>query len=71
MPGITRSRWNSPWKNRFGPHPDEGDGGIFRSDLGRGAFFKEDIFEIFRKHSDMAFLVFTHGGLIDEAWWSG
>ncbi|WP_298268503.1 radical SAM protein [Geobacter sp.] len=30
-------------------------------------FFKEDIFEIFRKHSDMAFLVFTHGGLIDEA----
>ncbi len=29
-------------------------------------FFKEDIFEIFRKHSDMAFLVFTHGGLIDE-----
>lgn len=30
-------------------------------------FFKQDIFEIFRKHSDMAFLVFTHGGLIDEA----
>jgi len=29
-------------------------------------FFKEDIFEIFAKHSDMAFLVFTHGGLIDE-----
>jgi MoaA/NifB/PqqE/SkfB family radical SAM enzyme len=29
-------------------------------------FFKEDIFDIFRKHSDMAFLVFTHGGLIDE-----
>ena len=29
-------------------------------------FFKEDIFEIFKKHSDMAFLVFTHGGLIDE-----
>jgi MoaA/NifB/PqqE/SkfB family radical SAM enzyme len=29
-------------------------------------FFKQDIFEIFRKHSDMAFLVFTHGGLIDE-----
>ncbi|WP_243689068.1 radical SAM protein [Geotalea toluenoxydans] len=24
-------------------------------------FFKDDIFEIFRKHSDMAFLVFTHG----------
>ena len=29
-------------------------------------FFKRDIFEIFRKHDDMAFLVFTHGGLIDE-----
>jgi MoaA/NifB/PqqE/SkfB family radical SAM enzyme len=29
-------------------------------------FFKKDIFEIFKKHSDMAFLVFTHGGLIDE-----
>ena len=29
-------------------------------------FFKEEIFEIFRKHDDMAFLVFTHGGLIDE-----
>lgn len=29
-------------------------------------FFKKDLFEIFRKHSDMAFLVFTHGGLIDE-----
>src|SRR5512138_1847253 len=29
-------------------------------------FFKQDIFEIFRKHSDMAFLVFTHGGLIDK-----
>jgi MoaA/NifB/PqqE/SkfB family radical SAM enzyme len=29
-------------------------------------FFKEDIFEIFKKHSDMSFLVFTHGGLIDE-----
>lgn len=29
-------------------------------------FFKDDIFEIFKKHSDMAFLVFTHGGLIDE-----
>jgi MoaA/NifB/PqqE/SkfB family radical SAM enzyme len=29
-------------------------------------FFKQDIFEIFRKHDDMAFLVFTHGGLIDE-----
>ncbi len=29
-------------------------------------FFMEGIFEIFRKHDDMAFLVFTHGGLIDE-----
>jgi MoaA/NifB/PqqE/SkfB family radical SAM enzyme len=29
-------------------------------------FFKDDIFEIFRRHDDMAFLVFTHGGLIDE-----
>jgi MoaA/NifB/PqqE/SkfB family radical SAM enzyme len=29
-------------------------------------FFKEEIFDIFRKHDDMAFLVFTHGGLIDE-----
>jgi len=29
-------------------------------------FYKEEIFEIFRKHDDMAFLVFTHGGLIDE-----
>ena len=29
-------------------------------------FFKEDIFDIFKKHCDMAFLVFTHGGLIDE-----
>ena len=29
-------------------------------------FFMTDIFEIFRKHSDMAFLVFTHGGLIDK-----
>ncbi|SNB47639.1 radical SAM protein [Geobacter sp. DSM 9736] len=30
-------------------------------------FFKQDIFEIFKKHNDMAFLVFTHGGLVDEA----
>ncbi len=28
-------------------------------------FFRDDIFDIFAKHSDMAFLVFTHGGLID------
>ncbi len=30
-------------------------------------FFMDGIFELFKKHSDMAFLVFTHGGLIDEA----
>lgn len=30
-------------------------------------FFKQGIFELFEKHSDMAFLVFTHGGLIDDA----
>ena len=29
-------------------------------------FYMEGIFEIFKKHNDMAFLVFTHGGLIDE-----
>lgn len=29
-------------------------------------FYMAGIFDIFRKHSDMAFLVFTHGGLIDE-----
>ena len=29
-------------------------------------FFMDGIFKIFKKHSDMAFLVFTHGGLIDE-----
>ena len=29
-------------------------------------FFMEGIFELFEKHSDMAFLVFTHGGLIDD-----
>ncbi len=29
-------------------------------------FYMKGIFDIFRKHSDMAFLVFTHGGLIDE-----
>ena len=29
-------------------------------------FYMAGIFEIFKKHSDMAFLVFTHGGLIDE-----
>lgn len=30
-------------------------------------FYMDGIFEVFKKHSDMAFLVFTHGGLIDEA----
>jgi MoaA/NifB/PqqE/SkfB family radical SAM enzyme len=29
-------------------------------------FYMQGIFEIFKKHDDMAFLVFTHGGLIDE-----
>jgi MoaA/NifB/PqqE/SkfB family radical SAM enzyme len=29
-------------------------------------FYMQGIFDIFKKHSDMAFLVFTHGGLIDE-----
>jgi MoaA/NifB/PqqE/SkfB family radical SAM enzyme len=29
-------------------------------------FFRKDIFEVFRRHQDVAFLVFTHGGLIDE-----
>lgn len=29
-------------------------------------FFVEGIFELFKKHGDMAFLVFTHGGLIDQ-----
>lgn len=29
-------------------------------------FFRKDIFDIFEKHNDMAFHVFTHGGLLDE-----
>ena len=29
-------------------------------------FYMKGIFDVFKKHSDMAFLVFTHGGLIDE-----
>ena len=42
--------------------------GIYFAVLSGGEpFFKEGIFDIFRKHSDMAFLVFTHGGLIDKA----
>ena len=44
------------------------DMGIYFAVISGGEpFFKEDIFEIFKKHSDVAFLVFTHGGLIDEA----
>ncbi len=34
--------------------------------LGGEPFFMDNIFEIFKKHNDMAFLVFTHGGLLDE-----
>ncbi len=30
-------------------------------------FFRKDLLEIFEKHHDVAFLVFTHGGLLDEA----
>jgi MoaA/NifB/PqqE/SkfB family radical SAM enzyme len=41
--------------------------GIFFAVISGGEpFFKQDIFDIFKKHGDMAFLVFTHGGLIDE-----
>jgi len=29
-------------------------------------FFRKDIFDIFEKHHDMGFHVFTHGGLLDE-----
>jgi len=29
-------------------------------------FFRKDILDIFRKHGDMAFMVYTHGGLLDE-----
>jgi len=29
-------------------------------------FFREDLLDIYAKHSDVAFLVFTHGGLLDE-----
>jgi MoaA/NifB/PqqE/SkfB family radical SAM enzyme len=29
-------------------------------------FFRKDIFDIFEKHNDMSFHVFTHGGLLDE-----
>jgi MoaA/NifB/PqqE/SkfB family radical SAM enzyme len=56
--------------------PDEIDGvltqmkemGIYFAVISGGEpFFMEGIFEIFKKHSDMAFLVFTHGGLIDDA----
>lgn len=30
-------------------------------------FFRKDIFDIFEKHNDMSFHVFTHGGLLDES----
>ena len=29
-------------------------------------FYRKDLFEVFKRHNDVAFLVFTHGGLIDE-----
>lgn len=29
-------------------------------------FFRQDLLELFKKHNDMAFHVFTHGGLLDE-----
>lgn len=29
-------------------------------------FFRDDMFDIFEKHSDMSFHVFTHGGLLNE-----
>ncbi len=29
-------------------------------------FFRKDIFDLFEKHNDMSFHVFTHGGLLDE-----
>lgn len=45
----------------------KGMGIYFAVISGGEPFFMEGIFEIFKKHSDMAFLVFTHGGLIDEA----
>jgi MoaA/NifB/PqqE/SkfB family radical SAM enzyme len=41
-------------------------GTYFITVSGGEPFFREDIFEVFRRHKDVAFLVFTHGGLIDE-----
>jgi molybdenum cofactor biosynthesis enzyme MoaA len=41
-------------------------GTYFVTVSGGEPFFREDIFEVFRRHNDIAFLVFTHGGLIDE-----
>jgi MoaA/NifB/PqqE/SkfB family radical SAM enzyme len=41
-------------------------GTYFITVSGGEPFFRRDIFEVFRRHSDVAFLVFTHGGLIDE-----
>ena len=41
-------------------------GTYFITVSGGEPFFRKDIFEVFRRHNDVAFLVFTHGGLIDE-----
>jgi len=41
-------------------------GVAFFTILGGEPFFREDIFEIFKKHSDTSFQVFTNGTLIDE-----
>jgi len=30
-------------------------------------FFRKDLLDIFEKHNDVAFLVYTHGGLLDDA----
>ncbi len=41
-------------------------GTYFITVSGGEPFFRKDIFEVFKRHNDAAFLVFTHGGLIDE-----
>jgi MoaA/NifB/PqqE/SkfB family radical SAM enzyme len=41
-------------------------GVVFFTILGGEPFIREDIFEIFKKHSDAYFQVFTNGTLIDE-----
>jgi uncharacterized Fe-S cluster-containing radical SAM superfamily protein len=38
----------------------------FITGSGGEPFYRDDLFEVFRRHTDVAFLVFTHGGLIDE-----